>query len=264
MKFNKIIVLCIAALILAVTPVVIAEVQRNAPITIKTELKEGEFVSRVKLSRGELYFKTQEELTAQLTSEDVKNSYPTASDYHNGDVALTHIDLDGVKEVSREEMMELMNIHPEMWQISTKCGGKVSEIFIEPSFYVSENGEYEYADFYMFSFHYGGVSAQAETLIFIAPSPVKWSLTSSREPLAFTLGSLRMEYGDLDSKIGDTVISVVQTDRGGYHAFFTIQNAAYEVLVSGLTQREFTELLISICEAPHPETQNVIDYVLQQ
>ena len=59
---------------------------------------------------------------------------------------------------------------------------------------------------------------------------------------------------------------VVQHDYYGtrrFRALFTIENAGYIISARGVTQREFIELLISICEAPRENTQDVVEYILE-
>ena len=54
----------LAALILCLTPVIISEYAKHQPITIKTSLADGEVVPHVKLSDGELWFKTLNDVYA--------------------------------------------------------------------------------------------------------------------------------------------------------------------------------------------------------
>ena len=60
---------------------------------------------------------------------------------------------------------------------------------------------------------------------------------------------------------------MVQYDYYGtrrFRALFTIENTGYIVSAKGITQREFIELLISICEAPRENTQDVVEYILER
>ena len=68
----------------------------------------------------------------------------------------------------------------------------------------------------------------------------------------------------MDSYIGDTAISVRQS-YGHFYAFMTVGNASYQISVNRdvMSQREFIELLISICEAPRENTQDVVEHILE-
>ena len=66
----------------------------------------------------------------------------------------------------------------------------------------------------------------------------------------------------MDSQIGLIPMSVRQ-DENSFDAAFTIANAGYFVSATGITQSEFIELLISICEAPRENTQDVVEYILE-
>lgn len=54
----------------AVAAVMLLNAYYARPITVKTPLVDGEIVERVELSRGELWFKTKEDIISQLTQED--------------------------------------------------------------------------------------------------------------------------------------------------------------------------------------------------
>ena len=66
----------------------------------------------------------------------------------------------------------------------------------------------------------------------------------------------------MDSRI-DSIPMSIRQDGSSFKAAFTIANAGYFVFATGITQREFIELLISICEAPRENTQDVVEYILE-
>ena len=69
-RIIKLLAVILAALILCLASVIASEYAKHQPITIKTELTEGEVIPHVKLSNGELWFKTEDEGAEQLTEED--------------------------------------------------------------------------------------------------------------------------------------------------------------------------------------------------
>jgi len=97
----------------------------------------------------------------------------------------------------------------------------------------------------------------------IAPAPESPQYPNlvlrENEPLSIGYG-VRDIYGELDSRIGDVELAVM---RGG-SAVFVLGNAAYDIQCIGLSQREFIELLISICETPQECTLDVMEYILME
>ncbi len=126
----------------------------NENITVKTELTDGETVKMVELSDGELFFKSRDDVVSELTPQDFEDAKPKASEYHLHELPLEAYSLDGVRYTDEEESMRLLNIYPENWAIPESCGTSPRCLYHVPSFYTLENGEYEYADFYMFNYMY--------------------------------------------------------------------------------------------------------------
>lgn len=74
-------------------------------------------------------------------------------------------------------------------------------------------------------------------------------------------------YGPKRSRIGDVPVALrYENTRWGttVGAVFTLGNTGYEVSSRNVSQREFVELLLSICEAPRENTQDVVAYVLEK
>ncbi len=242
----------------------------NANITVKTELMDGETVTRVELSDGELFFKSREDVVSELTPQDFEDAKPKASEYHQGELPLEAYSLDGVRYTEEEESMRLLNIYPENWAIPESCGTSPQCLYHVPSFYTLENGEYEYADFYMFNYMYDVNMRPPDLSIRISPAPLKWSQLSSSDYFYPNIVSLRLTYGDINSQIGDMPLAITYKERKNgefgnsilYSAYFEAGNAAYEILGDGVTQREFIDLLISIYASPRPETRNFFDVIM--
>lgn len=288
MKFNKIIIICVAVLILAVTPVVIAEAQRSKSITIRTGLSDDCVISSVRLSDGVLYFKTDEEVERQYDS-----SYADKADEMLERIRGLGL-LWGLPkgDFEQEDLKVLLNLQPELWKIPGDFTPWRS-FFNEPevcansdkSFFAVTNPifEYRYDNRERYEGENQGIVMPRELVIQITDSDIElippigggsvyrngvyldiwhWpgfeDVTEEKLPCRV--------FGDMDSRIGEipaAVCNMENPNRTHFTAMLKIANAGYYIEALGLTQREFTELLISICEAPHSETQSVLDYILQ-
>ncbi len=269
-------VLCLAAVILALCLCSCS----SGEITVKTELTDGETVKRVELSDGELFFKSREDVVSELTPQDFEDAKPKASEYHRGEHPIYYLNIEGMHKIEEDEAERLLNIYPEKWVVPESCGELYGDShFAPPSFYVHENGEYEYAGFYMFYYLYRNIKKnnapvgtdEQKVTIRISPAPIKWSQVSEIGDYLFqNLISIRLTYGDINSKIGDMPLAITCEERNSpeqerymvYRAYFEAGNAAYEVLAQGVTQRELVDLLISIYASPRPETRNFFDVIL--
>ncbi len=252
----------------------------NGKITVKTELTDGETVARVELSDGELFFKDREDVVSELTPQDFEDAKPKASEYHRNEHPIYYLNIEGMHSIEEDEAERLLNIYTEKWALPESCSELYGDShFAPPSFYVHENGEYEYAGFYMFYYLYRNIKKnnapvgtdEQKVNIRISPAPIKWSQVSQIGDYLFqNLISIRLTYGDLNSKIGDMPLAIIYEEINSpvtvsyirYKAYFEAGNAAYEVLAQGVTQREFIDLLISIYASPRPETRNFFDVIL--
>ena len=259
----------LAALILCLTPVVVSEYAKQQPITIKTELTDGEVVSHVKLSDGELWFKTDNEVAGQLTAEDRRAAINDAFYFRVMGKFLPLTRFSNAE--SEEEMAALMNLHSELWKIPNGIINMIS-YYHPPVLYGWDDRDTV-------------LTAETDIFLYFSDSVVSPSLSirigagdyvdlsdgasyhGSEKGLGFESEVARIVYGHRDSRIGDVDMSiVVQHDYYGtrrFRALFTIENAGYIISARGVTQREFIELLISICEAPRENTQDVVGYILE-
>jgi len=267
----------IAVLILfsaaAVASVMLLNRYYTRPITVKTPLVDGEIIERVELSRGELWFKDEETLVSQLTQEDYL--FVTGISVKANDTLVPYTEMNGGKSYSREELLAALNIYPEYWTM----GGMplkdtdYQRLWVQGVCFI--NGDPE-KPVYMFN----GAKAHAvwytypaphnhdiNINIYASPTPVKCSLDGvlqyTAEMLMSGAGSVRAMFGDMDSVIGDIPAAVCVKASRWWSAFFIIGETAYQVSASNCTQAEFIELILSICNAPHPEKENYIDFLLK-
>ena len=272
MKKRRLVISLAFVVVCAVTSVLAAMYQRQ-PISIEKLLTAGETVSVVALSDGELWFKTEADIAVQLKPEDFVEA--TRADYFvpGEEKAVPYYEMNGGKKYSEQELLKMMNISPELWYLGDELpNGRFS---CNPPYFVDgDRTDVIYNDFItaamtaasVHAFEYWGEYIH----IYAAPAPVRWQLNSDVHFSNYYEGggsiyALRPAFGDLDSRIGDIPVSVKYTDSYAYSAFFTVEQTTYQIraLAEGVSQEEFIKLLISICEAPHPEKENLIDLVLE-
>lgn len=258
MKLNKIIVLCTAALILAVTPVVVSEIHRSEPITIETELSSDEIVEYVKLSRGELHFKNMPSIeknnTLDITSE-MDRQYIVS-----GDVLMKLR-----KEFSPDDMADFLGIYPELWD--TEDGETKSSDYIErlrgcdifPTVYNSELIYLKETPLALYRFD--------KFNLYIKSGDFNLSELRSSSPtfgIPYTV-SVGQAYGEFDSRIGDMPLGICVSESGDIFSAFTLHGVGYELwttLERWESQAEIAELLISIYETSYRQDKNAADYLL--
>ena len=262
------IVAAIAFSVAAVAAVMLLNEYYARPITVKTPLADGEIIERVELSRGELWFKGEEDLIAQRTQEDY--FYVTGISVSAGDTLVPYYEMNGGKTYSREEMLDALNIYPEYWTMGGQPlkGTDYTRLWVLPACFI--NGDPDKA-VYMnngaktCAVWYNHYDADMLIDIYAAPTPVKCGLRSSLEYNAEVFGAgagtVRKGFGDMDSMIGDIPASVVYKHQY-WSAFFIIGETAYEIVVYNCTQAEFIELVLSICNSPRMEKENYIDFLL--
>ena len=274
-RIIKLIAVILAALILCLAPVIVSEYAKHQPITIKTALTDSEVVPHVKLSNGELWFKTEDDIYAQFTQEDYTFTTKIQDYYYGDEVYVPYYQLNGGKIILENEMAAAMNIHPECWKVPNNMLSDWKVDYLEPYFALGESDKlffYEIGGGYLYNFKYslGRLDIYSDGIdIYIGPPTQKW-LPSSQITTnlywmdGFGLSRIRNYFGDMDSYIGDTAISVRQS-YGHFYAFMTVGNASYQISVNRdvMSQSEFIELLISICEAPRENTQDVVEYILE-
>ena len=261
-RIIKLLAVILAALILCLAPVIVSEYAKHQPITIKTSLADDEVVPHVKLSDGELHFKTDSEKTEQLTFEDREEARLAMLPYMNGQFS------PAPENMSSDELKSVMNLHPECWKTSAS-GWRETAI----PFSISTDPESGVSTIVPM---YGGAvfkfSDGYSTTISIS-TPGYGVLSSRGEMIDGASRFVRTTYGHRDSVLGDVPMTVIYNKswdftRDGevtfyFGAEFAIGGTRYMVDSRGITQREFIELLISICEAPRENTQDVVEYILE-
>ena len=238
---------------------------------IKTELTDGEVVPHVKLSDGELWFKTLDDIYAQFTQEDYTFASKRSDLYFGEEIRVPYYRLNGNHTISLAEMASTMNIHPESWVIPNNDGRNWTVFYLEPFFAFGDKNKLFFADpdeglmcGYLYNFRY----VRPGVDIYIGPVAQVWlprsQIASVASNVDFGLEVIRKKFGDLDSTIGSTALSIRQ-DALNLEAFMTVGNASYQISVNRdvMSQREFIELLISICEVPRENTQDVVEYILE-
>ncbi len=257
----------LAALILCLAPVIVSEYAKHQPITIKTELTDGEVVPHVKLSNGELWFKTDNDVAEQLTAEDRRAAINDAFYFR---VMGKYLPLTRFSSAdSEDEIASLMNLHPELWKIPN--GVNLKRQYTPPRLYGWDDRDTVLtAQTDIFAFTTSGNTLPLVRIYVGAGDYVDMSDGAFHEySTGFAPNNVaRNIYGHRDSRIGDIDMSLKRRYDYYYNvpsmgAIFTIENAGYIVSATGITQREFIELLISICEAPRENTQDVVEYILE-
>lgn len=270
---KKILIRITAALIMCAAVIAAPAVMRRyyaRPISVKTSLADGEIIERVELSRGELWFKDEYDLISQRAQEDYL--FVDGVSVLSGDTLVPYYRMNGGKTYSGEEMLDALNVYPEYWSMGGQllkdteylplCMAAVCFINGDP-----EKPVYMYDGAKACAVCYSSYNADMRITICAAPTPVNCGLRSVlqyRDRDVFGAGAytVRKAFGDMDSMIGDIPVSVVYM-HDYWSAFFIIGETAYEIVVYNCTQKEFVELILSVCNAPHPEKENYIDFLLQ-
>lgn len=120
MKRLPAILLCLAVGILIAGAGLWQAHKEQQPITILTELPEGEFVREVELNRGKLLFLTPEEIEAQRTEAEREEARKAALDFRVFGQRIATVYSFSRDEAHRAEFAELMNQHPEQWRLSAR------------------------------------------------------------------------------------------------------------------------------------------------
>lgn len=262
----------------AVAAVMLLNGYYTRPITVKTPLADGEIIERVELSRGELWFKDEETLISQLSPEDFAEGAHDAYIHPGEDEVVPYYILNGGKRYTFEELLKKMNINPEHWTLKGEpFRGKARALL--PCFVNGERSKPAYA--YMpedWAFPYVILQDITTTAahcyasggnVYIAatPTPVKWrmggNLLHSDHAIIGGVDPVKIRFGDIDSQIGDISASIIVRGESYFSAFLIVEQTAYDIQATNLTQAEFVELILSICNAPHPEKENYIDFLLK-
>ena len=242
-------------LVLLVLLVVLLTRQRDSSIRIKTGLSPDGTVGRVELTSGTLHFKTETEVYAELSAEEREALKPKPGDYHP-----EYVRSFPVKE---GDIARVLNIDPAQWRIPDRLEYRYENYCNRLRLIGGEEPEGEYCDDVLYSREYR--SEDGGFLVVEAALPGRRWIRSEELTVGGVSASpqnVKAVYGELDSRIGDMPLSVLNAEASvwdrDYEACFIAGNAAYFIRSNAMTQQEFIELLISVYEAPRPVTEDAL------
>ncbi len=252
---TRILILAGAVLVLAAALTLALTRPWNRTVRIKSALSPEETLSRVELSSGTLHFKTEEERDAELTPEDLRAYSPRP--------APKYIEDTEVFSLEEEDVLQMLNIVPEKWCIPDRFSFAYEHFAWSIGLSRAEAPETDEGDrLYVRAYRSEDQSAVLEIQAVLAG---KCWLRGERELTAGEkLEHVKLLYGELDSRIGNMSLSVLRRGSSGicrYNAYAVKGNTAYFIYSAGMTQQEFVELLISIYEAPEPETRDPVSFL---
>ena len=247
--------LCGIVLIVLVLLVILLTQQRNRSIQIKTRLSSDEIVSKVELSSGTLHFKTETDVYAELSEEERNALKPKPGDYSP--------EYDRGFTVKEEDISRALNIDPTKWRIPDRLAFQYEIFDVSIRLVSGEAPDKEYSDEVLYSREYRSEDG-GFVLIEVALPGRRWIRDEE-----LTVGGVsaspqqvKAVYGNLDSRIGDMPLSVLNCEfspwKRDLEAYCIAGNAAYFIRSNAMTQQEFIELLISVYEAPRPVTEDAI------
>ena len=239
--------------ILALLVLVLLPRLQKGPIRIMTDLKPDEVVREVKLSSGTLYFKTETGVYAELSEEERNAGKPKPKDY-----LPETVERFAVKE---EDISRVLNLDPAQWRVPDRFAHVNAHFAGSVSLNSAEDAELVYSDDVLYSREY---RSDEGTFVYIevALPGRRWIRSSELAADGPSVQQVKTVYGELDSRIGDMPLSVLNHEYAVwdrfFEAYFVAGNAAYFVRSNGMTQQEFIELLISVYEAPRPVTEDAL------
>ena len=241
-------------LVLLVLAVVLLTRQRNKSIQIKTKLSPDEVVSKVELTSGTLHFKTEADVYAELSEEERDALKPKPGDYSP--------EYGKSFAVKEEDIRRVLNIDPTQWRIPDRMAFQYESFSGSIRLIGREAPEEDHCDDVLCSRTYGG---EGGFLVIEVALPGRRWIRSDELTVGGVSSSpqnVKAVYGSLDSRIGDMPISVLNCEASVWdrdlEAYFIAGNAAYFIRTNAMTQQEFIELLISVCEAPRPVTEDAV------
>ena len=253
---TRILILAGAVLVLAAALTLALTRPWDRAIRIKTPLSTEAVVGRVALSSGTLHFKTETELYKELTPEDLR-AYASRP-------APRYITDTEVFTLREEDILQMLNIDPDKWRIPERLSFKYEHFDWNIGLSSAEAPETdEGGSLYVREYR----SEDQSTFLYIeAVLAGKCWLRTERDGIAGEkLEHVRLIYGEQDSRIGDMSLAVLNQEYSPwsrcFDAYVIKGNTAYFIRSNGMTQQEFTELLISLYEAPEPETRDPVSFL---
>ena len=246
-------------------------------LTVRSKLEAGTVVSQVKLSRGELRFKTEEEALAQFADRIDETKARIADLRKATDVTNSFMNYPEME--AQVPVKELLGIRPEGWVIParlTESRESYHSIYIhaDPDRTLSILEGDLYACTYSADLSAGAGADMAFVRVRapgqeILQMPDPNGLIDLGEAGSAALLSpdclVGARYGDRDSRAGNLSLSIVCGERLGrtyFDAYFTRGNGDWIIYTLGLTQAEFLDLLLSILAQPEPEAADVSAWLL--
>lgn len=255
---------------------IVSDMDRNAPITIKTELNDSEVLPEVELSRGKLYFQQHSEILNGLTDEDRREARLAGMELMNAESVSV------IKIVGQEEFGQAMNIYPEYWNICGKIGEEPYSTELEVPLYIKVWKEQNKVGLRniagsgtVLTYRFYKDYSDGSPYIFVEAGAADAELLDRHAELGSgTIKTIREVYGHKGSLIGEVPLAISyrklpksQIEPHGeqvvhMYAEMVLGETRYMVESIGFTQREFIDFLISVYEAPRPEKRDIVTYIL--
>ena len=253
---TRILILAGAFLVLATALTLALTRPWDRAIRIRTALDPGKTVGRVELSSGTLHFKTEEELNAELTPEDLRACSPRSAPRYKTDTEVFHL--------KEEDILQMLNIAPETWSVPERFSFAYEHFGWSIGISSAEAPETdEGGSLYVREYRTEDLSGVLNVEAVLAGKC--WLRTERELTGGGNLEHVKLLYGNLDSRIGKMSLSVLSDEfsrwKRVFDAYAVKGNTAYFIRGRGVTQQEFIELLISIDEAPEPETRDPVSFL---
>ena len=229
---------------------------KNSSIRIITKLSPDGICSKVALSSGALYFKTEVDVYAELSVDERIAHKAKPKDYSP--------EYSKVFAVKTEDILHILNINPVQWCIPEQFVLRNENYTRQVHIIRADPPEADFCDDILYSQTYWnnneGVFLSIETAL-----PTKRWLRDNEisEGGSREVQHVKSVYGVMNSRIGNNAVSVLNCEFSPwsrlFNAYLITGNVAYFIKSNGMTQQEFVELLISICEASCPATKDPIN-----
>ena len=248
-------------------------------LTVQTKLETGKVLPVVKLSRGELRFKTEEEALAQFVAGIDKareriDALRKATERTMSFNAYPEMEM----PVSAKE---LLGIQPEGWTIPARlkesresCDAICIHTDPDRTLTILEGDLFACTWSDKLS---GG--AEADQVIVRVRGPEQEVLQMPDPNGLIDLGEpgkasmltvdclVNCRYGERDSRAGGTALSILWGEHLGrayFDAYFTRGNGDWIIYTLGLSQEEVLDLLLSVLAQPEPEKADVTAWLLDR
>ena len=255
-KKTRVLIPAAAVLVLALALTLALTRPWDRTVRIRTALSPEKTLSRVELTSGTLHFKTEQERNGELTPEDLRAYSPRPAPRYITDAE--------VFSLEEEDVLQMLNIDPEKWRIPERLSFAYEHFAWSIGLSSAEAPETdEGSSLYTRAYRSGDRSAVLEIEAFLAGKC--WFRGEAELTAGEKLEHVKLLYGELDSQIGNMSLSVLSRGSSSgmcrFNAYAVKGNTAYFIYSVGMTQQEFVQLLISIYEAPQPETRDPVSFL---